>query len=189
MLCRYIIYTIFIYVLEIDMRKASDQKAPIKIAKKTLLAVLSTAVVAVSGAYSPAAQATSSFSIFGKEVVHSARQHLGLPYIWGGEDPNRGFDCSGLIKFTFQEFDVNLPHRADLQFKYGEQVARTNLEPGDVVFFATGGYPIGHVGIYVGEGQFIHAPRRGKPVQVDTIEKGYYSSRFVGARRIRPSYF
>ena len=171
------------------MRKASNPKAPIKIAKKTLLAVLSTAVVVVSGAYSPTAQATSSFSIFGKEVVLSARQHLGLPYVWGGEDPNRGFDCSGLIKFTFQEFDIKLPHRADLQFNYGEQVSRSNLEAGDVVFFATGGYPIGHVGIYVGEGQFIHAPRSGKPVQVDTISKGYYSSRFVGARRMRPSYF
>ena len=171
------------------MRKASPKKAPIKIAKKTFLALASTAVLALSGALAPTAQATSSFSIFGKEVVHSARQHLGLPYVWGGEDPNRGFDCSGLIKFTFQEFDVNLPHRADLQFKYGEQVSRDNLAPGDVVFFATGGYPIGHVGIYVGEGQFIHAPRRGKPVQVDSIDSGYYQRRFVGARRIRPDYF
>ena len=140
-------------------------------------------------ASAPAAHATSSFAVFGKEVVHSARQHLGLPYIWGGENPDRGFDCSGLIKFTFQEFDVKLPHRADLQFNYGTRVEKSELAPGDVVFFATGGYPIGHVGIYVGEGQFIHAPRRGKPVKLDSINRGYYKRRYVGARRIRPQYF
>ena len=137
---------------------------------------------------SPAA-ATSSFELFGKEVVHSARQHLGLPYIWGGEDPNRGFDCSGLIKHTFSEFNIRLPHRADLQYNYGTAISRNKLEPGDVVFFQTGGYPIGHVGIYIGNDQFIHAPRRGRPVKVDTLASGYYNRRYVGARRMQPAYF
>lgn len=133
--------------------------------------------------------ATSSFQLFGQEVVLSASQHIGLPYVWGGEDPNRGFDCSGLIKYTFEEFNITLPHRADLQFNYGEPVKKDALQPGDVVFFATGGYPIGHVGIYVGERRFIHAPRRGRPVSVDSIDGGYYSARFVGARRIKPDFF
>lgn len=135
------------------------------------------------------ANATSSFELFGEEVVLSARQHLGLPYVWGGEDPRKGFDCSGLIKYTFQEFNVQMPHRADLQYQYGEPVPRTQLEPGDLVFFSTGGYPIGHVGLYAGKGEFIHAPRRGRPVTVDSMNSGYYSQRFVGARRIRPEFF
>lgn len=155
-----------------------------KLIKQSILGVLAFTALTVAPA-----QATSSYSLFGEEVVFSARQHLGLPYVWGGEDPNRGFDCSGLIKFTFQEFNVNLPHRADLQYNYGSPVNREQLQPGDVVFFATGGYPIGHVGIYIGEGNFIHAPRRGKPIKVDTLKSGYYSSRFVGARRIQPEFF
>lgn len=135
------------------------------------------------------AQATSSFQLFGQEVVFSARQQLGLPYVWGGEDPDRGFDCSGLIKYTFEEFNVQLPHRADLQYRYGQAIARDQLKPGDIVFFRTGGYPIGHVGIYTGEGQFIHAPRRGRPVTLDSLNSGYYQQRFVGARRILPQDF
>jgi len=148
------------------------------------LAALSSALV-----WASPAQATSSFQFFGHEVVFSARQQLGLPYVWGGEDPKRGFDCSGLVKYTFQEFNVNMPHRADLQFNYGEAVPRSELEPGDVVFFRTGGYPIGHVGIYAGEGKFIHAPRRGRPVTLDSLSSGYYHQRYVGARRIRPEFF
>lgn len=153
----------------------------------TRLAGILAAVCYVS--LSSPAQATSSYSLFGQEIVYSARQHIGLPYVWGGEDPNRGFDCSGLIKYTFQEFNIQLPHRADLQFNYGQPVSRDALQPGDVVFFSTGGYPIGHVGIYVGDNQFIHAPRRGRPVALDSISTGYFGARFVGARRITPQYF
>lgn len=135
------------------------------------------------------AQATSSVTHFGREVVLSASQHIGLPYIWGGEDPERGFDCSGLVKFTFEEFNISLPHRADLQYNYGTPVRREELQPGDVVFFATGGYPIGHVGIYAGNEQFIHAPRRGKPIELASLSEGWYSRRFVGARRLSPDFF
>lgn len=146
------------------------------------------AFLGVSLISSPA-HATSSFQLFGQEVVLSATQHLGLPYIFGGEDPNRGFDCSGLIKYTFEEFNVELPHRADLQYNYGEPVKKTDLQPGDIVFFSTGGYPIGHVGIYVGEGKFIHAPRTGRTISIDSISSGYFSNHYVGARRITPAYF
>jgi cell wall-associated NlpC family hydrolase len=156
--------------------------------KKRLLAA--SAILSVfMGLSQPAAQATSSVSHFGREVVLSARQHVGLPYIWGGEDPNRGFDCSGLVKFTFEEFNINLPHRADLQFNYGLPVNREALEPGDVVFFSTGGYPIGHVGIYVGQDKFIHAPRRGRPIQIESLSEGWFGRRYVGARRFTPDYF
>ena len=139
--------------------------------------------------FSTPASATSSSAVFGKEITHSAKQHIGLPYIWGGENPNRGFDCSGLVKFTFQEFNVNLPHRADLQYNYGRKISRKHLQAGDIVFFRSGGYPIGHVGIYVGNQEFIHAPRRGKPIQVSPLNKGWYKNRFVGATRITPKYY
>lgn len=142
----------------------------------------------ILGAFSAPAAATSS-KLFGKEIVYSAKQHIGLPYVWGGENPNRGFDCSGLVKFTFQEFNINLPHRADLQYNYGQSVSMKDLKPGDIVFFRSGGYPIGHVGIYIGKDQFIHAPRRGKPIQVSPMNKGWYKNRFVGAKRITPKYF
>lgn len=150
----------------------------------------SSAIVSVflSMTFSPA-HATSSISHFGREVVLSAQQHIGLPYVWGGEDPERGFDCSGLVKFTFQEFNIYLPHRADLQYQYGIPVSREELQPGDIVFFSTGGYPIGHVGIYAGNQQFIHAPRRGKPVELASLNDSWYSRRFVGARRLIPDFF
>lgn len=140
------------------------------------------AILAASLISSPS-YTTSSFQLFGQEVVLSATQHLGLPYVWGGEDPDRGFDCSGLIKYTFEEFNINLPHRADLQYNYGEAVKKDELQPGDVVFFATGGYPIGHVGIYVGEGKFIHSPRVGGAVRVEDMREAYWAKRFTGARR------
>jgi len=155
---------------------------------KRFLATSAILAVCLSLPHMPA-QATSSVSQFGREVVFSAQQHIGLPYIWGGEDPNRGFDCSGLVKFTFEEFNITLPHRADLQFNYGVTVKREELQPGDIVFFSTGGYPIGHVGIYAGNDQFIHAPRRGKPIQINSLSDGWYSQRYVGAKRMTPDYF
>lgn len=142
------------------------------------------------GAFVPQpAQATASLAHFGVEVVESAKQHLGMPYVWGGESPRVGFDCSGLVKYTFNEFNVSLPHRADLQYAYGQPVAIKDLEKGDIVFFRSGGNWIGHVGIYVGSNKFIHAPRRGKPIQIDNLTNGWYRNHFVGARRITPQFF
>src|SRR5680860_1798631 len=113
----------------------------------------------------------------GDTVVETAMRYRGVPYVWGGSSPS-GFDCSGLVRYSFAQLGVSLPHSSRAQFKYGTAVARDNLLPGDLVFF---GSPIHHVGIYVGGGNMINAPYTGTNVRVDDISRRDY----VGARRIK----
>jgi cell wall-associated NlpC family hydrolase len=109
-------------------------------------------------------------------VVGTAMQYLGTRYQWGGESPS-GFDCSGLVAYVYAQHGVSLPHNAAAQYGDGTPVSRNDLEPGDLVFFNG----LGHVGIYVGNGEFIHAPHTGDVVKISNLdtEGGY-----VGARRI-----
>src|SRR5680860_668350 len=116
-------------------------------------------------------------SEIGDTVVETAMRYRGVPYVWGGSSPS-GFDCSGLVRYSFAQLGVSLPHSSRAQFKYGTAVARDNLLPGDLVFF---GSPIHHVGIYVGGGNMINAPYTGTNVRVDDISRRDY----VGARRIK----
>lgn len=112
----------------------------------------------------------------GDGVVEVAMQYRGVPYVWAGASP-AGFDCSGLVQYSFGQLGVYLPHSSRAQFGYGSPVSRENLLPGDLVFF---GSPIHHVGIYVGNGSMIHAPYTGVNVRVDSMNRSDY----VGARRI-----
>jgi cell wall-associated NlpC family hydrolase len=111
-------------------------------------------------------------------VVGIAMQYLGVPYVWGGASP-RGFDCSGLVMYVFAQIGVSLPHSSYAQYNMGSAVSMGQLEPGDLVFF-TGA---SHVGIYIGGGQFIHAPHTGDVVKISSLS-GYYASAFIGGRRI-----
>ena len=97
--------------------------------------------------------------------VETALAYHGIPYLWGGESP-AGFDCSGLVKYVFAQHGVTLPHYSGSQFLMGDRVLPQDLMPGDVVFFGT---PVHHVGIYVGAGYFIHAPRTGEFVKVSPL--------------------
>lgn len=115
-------------------------------------------------------------SSVGGSVVDVALRYVGVPYVWGGESPS-GFDCSGLVKYSFAQVGVSLPHSSRALYGVGEAVARSDLQPGDLVFF---GSPIHHVGIYVGGGNMVHAPYTGANVRVNSIDR----SNYTGARRI-----
>jgi peptidoglycan DL-endopeptidase CwlO len=112
------------------------------------------------------------------EAATIALQYLGVPYVFGGSTP-AGFDCSGLVMYVFAQLGIQLPHFAAAQYGYGTPVARGDLQPGDLVFFDG----LGHVGIYIGGGQFVHAPHTGTFVRIESLS-GWYASTYVGARRI-----
>ncbi len=120
-----------------------------------------------------------------KTVLQRAMALLGTPYRWGGSDPDKGFDCSGLVGYVFRNaMGVELPRVSREMAKSGELVSdRAKLAAGDLVFFGRRGR-VDHVGIYVGEGNFVHAPSRGKDVQVSSLEDGYWSHKFMQARRL-----
>jgi peptidoglycan DL-endopeptidase CwlO len=125
----------------------------------------------------PAALPSAPPSRYGG-VVGIAMQYLGTPYVYGGASPS-GFDCSGFIMYVFSQIGVSLPHNAAAQYGYGTPVDRSQLQPGDLVFFNG----LGHAGIYVGGGSFIHSPHTGDVVKISSIS-GWYSSTWVGARRL-----
>jgi cell wall-associated NlpC family hydrolase len=114
-------------------------------------------------------------------VVSIAMQYLGVPYVWGGASPS-GFDCSGFVMYVFAQVGISLPHYTVAQWSYPNAVSvpRNELQPGDLVFFAG----LGHVGIYVGGGQFIHSPHTGDVVRIDSLGSGWYASTYDGAKRI-----
>lgn len=117
-----------------------------------------------------------------EELVSTARRFLGVPYRWGGEDRS-GFDCSGLTMVSYRLNGLDLPRNSRAQFDAGRPVARQTLQRGDLVFFATqGGRRVTHVGMYIGNDEFIHAPRAGQTVRVASLTSRYFNRTFVGAR-------
>jgi cell wall-associated NlpC family hydrolase len=109
----------------------------------------------------------------------AALSMLGTPYVWAGSAPG-GFDCSGLVMWAYAQVGVSLPHSTYAQWGYGVPVSRDQLQPGDLVFFDG----LGHVGIYIGGGQFVHAPHTGDVVKISSLDESWYASTYVGARRI-----
>lgn len=105
------------------------------------------------------------------EVVAIAKRYLGAPYVWGADGPNT-FDCSGFTMFVYRQVGVSLPHSSRAQISSGERVSRSDLQPGDLVFF---GSPIHHVGMYVGGGMYIHAPHTGDVVKISPLSRGDYA--------------
>jgi cell wall-associated NlpC family hydrolase len=116
----------------------------------------------------------------GDKVVRYARHLLGVRYTYGGSSPATGFDCSGFVRYVYGHFGVRLAHSSFAQFTSGFRVNRRALEPGDLVFFDG----LGHVGIYIGAGQFIHAPHTGDVVKISSLSESWYAATYDGARRI-----
>ena len=123
---------------------------------------------------------------WGDRLVSRAMKYLGTPYRYGGNSPAGGFDCSGLVQFVFRDSaGVRLPRSTrDLVAIDAPAVARDSLQPGDLVFFSPGGGGASHIGIYVGEGRFVHAPSSGGTVRLDLLDSDYWRRAYVGARRL-----
>lgn len=118
-------------------------------------------------------------------LISNAMGFLGVAYRFGGTSPS-GFDCSGFMQYVFRKaFAVNLPRVSADQARVGVHVSRGNLQAGDMVFFRTRGKRISHVGMYVGNGRFIHAPRTGKRIEITSLNSKYWSARYATARRVK----
>lgn len=120
-----------------------------------------------------------------KTVLQRALALLGTPYRWGGTSPDNGFDCSGLVGYVFRNaLGIELPRVSREMAQTGDLISdRAKLNEGDLVFFGNRGR-VDHVGIYLGEGRFVHAPRTGKDVMVSSLETGYWSGKYLQARRV-----
>lgn len=118
----------------------------------------------------------------GRQLVEVATRQLGVPYRRGGADP-QGFDCSGLVQYAHQALGLRVPRTAAEQRAFASPVERDELRAGDLVFFRVGGEAVDHVGIYAGDGRFLHAPRTGRPVGYDRLDDAWFATRFVGGGR------
>ena len=119
----------------------------------------------------------------GQQLIDLAKQYLGTPYVWAGSSPS-GFDCSGFVSYVFKNFGYTVNRTAASMYTNGVAVDKSELQPGDAVFFASSSESIGHVGIYIGDGEFIHSSSGCGYVTISGLDESYYSRMYVGARRI-----
>jgi len=121
----------------------------------------------------------------GQEFAMRALGFIDAPYRWGGSSPETGFDCSGLVRYIYEQMTGRaLPYNAYGLARFGHEIEDTELQPGDLVFFNTLNEPYSHVGIYLGESRFLHAPNRRSRVRISDMNNRYWVSRYNGARRL-----
>lgn len=144
-----------------------------------------TSLLAVDAVAQSSAQADAPTGGRLRNLVNKGLALLGTPYRWGGTSPDSGFDCSGFVGYVFSStLGIQLPRISRDMATTGQPVARQDLREGDLVFFSRSGKRIDHVGIYLGDGRFVHSPRTGKTVEVAPMDSGYWSHRFMQARRV-----
>jgi cell wall-associated NlpC family hydrolase len=116
----------------------------------------------------------------GQRAAKIAVREVGVPYRWGGASPASGFDCSGLVYWTYARLGIALPHSSYALYDQGRRISRSRMKAGDLLFF----YGLGHVGIYIGRGRMVHAPHSGTRVQIVRLRSSSYGARIVGVRRV-----
>ena len=137
-----------------------------------------------SGSSSSSSSSSSSGSVTGQQIVETAKKYLGVPYVYGGTSPS-GFDCSGLVYYVLKSHGITVSRSSAAMYKCGTPISKSQLQPGDLVFFqGTSASGISHVGIYAGNGQFIHSPNRGKVVSFADLNSAYYTEHYYGAIRV-----
>jgi len=150
---------------------AAAQDAP----RRSLVQAATTTVRDVAATAWSSAQDLTSFAL----------GLIGVDYKWGGTTPETGLDCSGLVRYVFQQVTgLTLPRTSREMSRLGDKIALRDLEPGDLVFFNTRRFAFSHVGIYLGDNRFIHAPSRGREVEIAEIDRSFWQKRFNGARRL-----
>ena len=137
---------------------------------------------AIIGVETVTTTGTSSSGGIGAKLVEEAKKHLGKKYVWGATGPNT-FDCSGLTQYCHKKLGISIPRTSLEQSRSGKLIAKSNLQVGDLIFWKTTSAPVGHVGMYIGNNQFIHAPNSKSVVKIDNLNNSYYASRYVNARR------
>jgi len=163
---------------QIVQLKAEERERQRRLEAQARARVAAQAQAAEPAPASPESPTGAPHSQYGG-VVGVAMQYLGIPYRWGGSSPSTGFDCSGFVMYVFSRVGVSLPRVVSAQYRVGVPVSRSELQPGDLVFFNS----LGHNGIYIGGGQFIHSPHTGDVVKISSLS-GYYIDNWVGARRV-----
>jgi len=118
------------------------------------------------------------------QIIAAANRMMGMPVVWGGSSPSQGFDCSGLVQYVFRQVGINLPRTADLQFLVGKTVSKSELQSGDLVYFTTYEPGASHVGIYIGQGKFIHTSFSQGKVAIGDMNDAYFLPRYYGAKRV-----
>ena len=181
----------FVDLTEIPYENDDSSKSPIffRNGKSTGVPVSASALnggnSGNSGNSGDSSSGGSTNSQLGEQIVATAKQYLGIPYMYGGSSPSTGFDCSGFVYYVLKELGYSPYRTCSSQYTMGTYVAKEDLQPGDLVFFQ-GTYKSGisHVGIYVGDGKFIHSPSTGKVISYADLNSTYYTNHYYGARRI-----
>lgn len=117
-------------------------------------------------------------------LVDIAMNQRGISYVFGGNRPQTGFDCSGLVQYSYEQLGLHIPRNSYEQYRLSTPVYISRLQPGDLVFFRTRSIFVSHVGIYLGDSRFVHAPGKGRPVSIDSIDSPYWQKRLVGGGSI-----
>lgn len=151
-------------------------------AKLTII-LLALFVSAIAGCSGGPAKPIHSYSIYGERAAAHAQKFIGTRYRYGGDRPSRGFDCSGLIQYSYKLAGLNVPRNTKRQYRSTRRIATNRLRRGDLLFFNQLGKRNSHVGIYIGNNRFVHAPSTGKRVKISTLKNRYWRRHLASARR------